>query len=82
MELDDMNTADQAAKYLKLAPEKLKRLARAREIGHVKAGRTYLFSREAIQEWLRRNSREAKPEISNPYGLTDRAWQNIQRGRR
>lgn len=77
-----MNTADQAAEYLKLTPEKLKRLARAREIGHVKAGRSYLFSREAIQEWVRRNSREPKPEISNPYGLTDGAWRNIQRGRR
>jgi excisionase family DNA binding protein len=82
MKLDDMNTTEQAAEYLKLTPEKLKRLARAREIGHIRAGRAYLFSREAIQDWVRRNSRDARPEISSPHGLTDRAWQNIQRGRR
>lgn len=82
MDLDDMNTADQAAEYLKLTPEKLKQLARAREIGHVRAGRSYLFSREAVLEWVRRNSRDAKPEVSNPFGLTDGAWRNIQRDRR
>ncbi|MFK4482539.1 excisionase family DNA binding protein [Curtobacterium sp. AB7] len=80
MNLDDMNTADQAAEYLKLTPEKLKQLARAREIGYVKAGRSYLFSREAIQEWVRRNSLEAKPETPNPWGLTDRALKRQRDG--
>jgi excisionase family DNA binding protein len=72
MDLDDVNTADQAAEYLKLSPEKLKQLARAREIAYVKVGRSYLFSREAILEWVRRNSLEAKPAPPNPFGLTER----------
>jgi excisionase family DNA binding protein len=80
MDLDDMNTADQAAEYLKLTPEKLKRLARAREIAYVKAGRSYLFSRGAILDWVRRNSREAKPDLPNPWGLTERALQRQRDG--
>lgn len=75
-----MNTADQAAEYLKLAPEKLKRLARAREIAYVKVGRSYLFSREAILEWVQRNSLEAKPVPPNPFGLTERALKRQRDG--
>jgi excisionase family DNA binding protein len=82
MELDDINTADQAAEYLKLTPDKLKALARRGEIGHVKAGRSYLFPRAAIAEWLQRNTRPARLPETPPHGLTEGAWRNIQRGRR
>lgn len=82
MNLEDVNTADQAADYLKLTTEKLKALARKGEIGHIRAGRSYLFTRAAIEEWLKRNTRASRLPPEPPRGLTEGAWRNIQRGRR
>jgi excisionase family DNA binding protein len=82
MDLEDVNTADQAAQYLKLTTDKLKALARRGEIGHIRAGRSYLFTRAAIEEWLKRNTRALRLPPKPPHGLTEGAWRNIQRGRR
>jgi len=82
MDLEDMNTADQAADYLKLTADKLKALARRGEIGHIRAGRTYLFPRGAIEEWVQRNTKSAQVPVAPPRGLNDGAWRNVQRGRR
>ena len=82
VELDDVNTADQAADYLKLTADKLKGMARRGEIGHIRAGRSYLFSRVAIAEWVERNTKPPREPKTPPHGLTEGAWRNIQRGRR
>jgi len=77
-----MNTADEVAEYLKLTADKVKALARRGELGHIRAGRSYLFPREAVQAWVERNTRSATPPVQPPHGLTEGAWRNIQRGRR
>lgn len=82
MDLEDMNTADQAAEYLKLSADKLKVLARRGDIGHIRVGRSYLFSRAAIEEWVQRNTKTARVPVTPPHGLTEGAWRNLQRGRR
>lgn len=82
MDLEDMNTADQAAEYLKLTADKLKAIARLGDIGHVRAGRSYLFPRAAIEEWVQRNTKPARQPRTPPFGLTEGTWRNIQRGRR
>jgi len=82
MELDDVNTADQAAEYLKLTADRLKALARRGDIGHIRAGRSYLFPRSAIEDWMQRNTKPPRVPEKPPHGLTEGAWRNIQRGRR
>jgi excisionase family DNA binding protein len=74
-ELEDYNTADETAAYLKLDADKLKRLARANKIGHIKTGRSYIFPRNAIEQWAEENM-NAKAEPANPFGLTERALRN------
>lgn len=76
-DLDDVNTLDETAGYLKISPDALARLARARKIGTLKQGRALTFTRAAILEYIEGN---ATPAIApNPHGLTDRAWARIQR---
>lgn len=73
-----MSTADQAAEYLKLTPEKLKRLARARAIGHVRAGRSYLFPRHALETYVLENTVEPLPSSVNPWGISDRSLRRLR----
>jgi len=45
-------TAEEAARYLKLNVEVLRRKTRAREVPAVKMGRVWRFRRETIDEWI------------------------------
>lgn len=76
-ELQDMNTADEAADYLRLTPDKLKRMARAKQIGHIKNGRDYIFPREAIVKWKTDNTVEPLP-TANPWGISDSSLRRLR----
>ena len=76
--LEDVSSVDEVARFLKIDPDKLKRLARAKRIGHIRAGRQYLFPREAVECYVRDNTVEAMPLSTNPHGLTDSAYRRLQ----
>lgn len=76
-DLQDMNTADEAAEYLRLTPDKLKRMARSKQIGHIKSGRDYIFPRQAIADWVTANTVEHIPTV-NPWGISDSSLRRIR----
>lgn len=76
-DLQDMNTADEAAEYLRLKPEKLKQLARTKQIGHIRSGRTYIFPREAIVKWKTDHTVEPIP-AANPWGISDSSLRRLR----
>lgn len=76
-DLQDMNTADEAAEYLRLTPDKLKRMARSKQIGHIKSGRDYIFPRQAITDWVTANTVEHIPTV-NPWGISDSSLRRIR----
>ena len=78
MELDDISTAEEVADYLKLPVEKVKRLARNRQLAHIRAGRSYLFSRDAVRAWVEQNSVEVPPDPLIPHGLSERTYRRLQ----
>lgn len=78
MELDDISTAEQVAEYLKLPVEKVKRLARNRQLAHIRAGRSYLFSREAVRAWVEQNSVKVPPVPLIPHGLNERTYRRLR----
>ncbi|MCU1440005.1 MAG: DNA-binding protein [Rhodoglobus sp.] len=80
MSLEDINTLEQTAEYLKITPTVLIGLARAGKIGALKQGRVWTFPRTAIAEYIEANTTPMRP--ANPFGLTDRSWQRLQRERR
>jgi excisionase family DNA binding protein len=78
MELDDISTAEQVADYLKLPVEKIKRLACNRQLAHIRAGRSFLFTRDSIRSWVERNTVEVPPAPQIPYGLTERSYRRLR----
>lgn len=78
MELEDVNSLEQAAEYLKVTPEKLRRMARAKELGHIKTGRQYLFPREALEIYVKEHTVERLPPSVNPWGISDRSLRRLQ----
>jgi excisionase family DNA binding protein len=77
-ELEDYNTADTTSEYLKLDVEKLKLLARQHKIGHIRNGRSYIFPRNAIEQWAADNLTQ-RVTPPNPFGLTNGALRNHRR---
>jgi excisionase family DNA binding protein len=77
-ELDDINTVEQTAEYLKLTEYQVKQLAYKGKLGYIKAGNTRTFPREAIEAYVEANTTRALP--LPPHGLTERSWQRVQRG--
>ncbi|WIB25860.1 helix-turn-helix domain-containing protein [Curtobacterium sp. MCSS17_015] len=75
--LQDMNTADEAAEYLRLTPDKLKRMARSKQIGHIRVGRDYIFPRDAIELWKTNNTVEPLP-TTNPWGISDSSLRRLR----
>ncbi|PXA71859.1 helix-turn-helix domain-containing protein [Cryobacterium arcticum] len=75
IDLDDINTAEQAAAYLKIEPSKLRRLVYQQKIGYLRSGRTLTFPRAAIEAYVETYQTAALP--GNPYGLTDASWRRI-----
>ncbi len=51
--------ADEAAKYVKLAPTTLRRWAWEGKVPSVKLGRRLLFRRESLEEFIKANERPA-----------------------
>ena len=78
-DLEDINTLEQTAEYLKLTEYQVKELVRHGKIGSVKVGRTRTFPRQAIEAFIDQNTIAPKPP--NPHGLTDASWRRIQRGK-
>jgi excisionase family DNA binding protein len=76
-DLQDMNTADEAADYLRLTPNKLKQMARSKQIGHIRAGRDYIFPRSAIEAWKTENTVDPLP-TSNPWGISDSSLRRLR----
>jgi hypothetical protein len=78
-ELEDYNTAEATAEYLKFDNvEQLKRIARAHKIGHIRNGRSYIFPRNAIEQWAADNLTQ-RVTPPNPFGLTPGALRNHRR---
>jgi excisionase family DNA binding protein len=76
-DLQDMNTADEAAEYLRLTPDKIKRMARSKQIGHIRAGRDYIFPREAIMQW--KTDHTVDPLFTtNTWGISDSSLRRIR----
>lgn len=78
-DLQDMNTADEAADYLRLTPDKLKAMARAKQIGHIRNGRSYIFPRESIERWKTEHTIEPLP-TTNPWGISDSSLRRLRQG--
>jgi excisionase family DNA binding protein len=73
MDLEDVNTLEQASEHLKLTPDKLRRMARAKRVEHIRAGRQYLFPREALETYVREHTIPRLPASVNPWGISDRS---------
>lgn len=64
-------TAEEAAVYLKMHPESLRRKVRERKIPSVRIGRWIRFRKEALDEWLARGcpSQDEQPTLFETSSL-------------
>lgn len=76
--LEDVNSLDATAEYLKLSTTKLVRLARSLRIGHVKDGHDYTFTRAHIDAYVKAHT--INPLPANPHGLTASSTRRIRTG--
>lgn len=76
--LEDVNSLDTTAEYLKLSPQKLVRLARTLRIGHVKDGHDYTFTRAHVDAYVKAHTVDPLP--ANPHGLTAASTRRIRTG--
>lgn len=60
-DLEDVNSLEQAADYLEVTPEKLRRMARSKRVWHIKSGRQYLFPRIAFEAYVQYQTIDAVP---------------------
>ncbi|WP_166788709.1 helix-turn-helix domain-containing protein [Cryobacterium sp. HLT2-28] len=77
-ELDDINTIEQTAEYLKIETTKLRRLVNQKKIAFLKQGHVLTFPRAAVEAYVESNTTAAIPP--NTWGLTDASARRI-RGR-
>lgn len=73
--------AEQAAEYLGGAPitaTTVKALARRKQLGHIKVGRTTVFPITALDAYIQAHTVEP---AENPWGLTDGALRTVRSGR-
>ena len=77
--LKDISTLEEAAAYLRIAPQALRRLTfgPTPKIGFLKQGRILTFPRAAIEAYVEANMTLAAPP--NPHGLTDASLRRIRR---
>lgn len=59
--MEEVLTLSESAKYLRLAPITIYRLARRGELPAVKCGRSWRFHREQLEEWLRTQAVPSHP---------------------
>lgn len=77
MQLQDVNSLEETAEYLRISPTVLKNLARSQKIGSLKQGRAITFPRKVIEAYIAGNTIEqAGP---NPWGLTDASLRRSRR---
>ncbi|TFD27999.1 helix-turn-helix domain-containing protein [Cryobacterium cryoconiti] len=76
-ELEDINTLEQAAAYLKIEPTKLRRLVHQRTIAFLKQGHTLTFPRAALQAYVQTNTTNLPTPPPNPWGLTPGALRTV-----
>lgn len=81
-DLDDVNSLEQAADYLKVTPEKLRRMARAKQVGHVKSGRQYLFPRAALEAYVLAHTIDPLPSGVPPWGLAESSIRRLRQEER
>lgn len=55
-QLADVNTLAETSCYLRLTERKVREMATNRRIAGIKEGRTWTFTREAIRDYIERNS--------------------------
>ena len=77
MILAPINSADEAAAYLRISRPFLLALARRGKIGALKQGQAWTFPAEAIEAYVESNTRNALP--ANPHGLTDSSLRRVKR---
>jgi excisionase family DNA binding protein len=65
-DLADVNTVAETAAYLRQSENKVKEMARSRRLAGIKEGRTWTFTREAIRDYITRNSPVVVPTGSAP----------------
>lgn len=73
--------AEQAAEYLGGAPitaTTVKALARKKQIGHIKVGRTVVFPTAALDAYIEAHT--VQP-VENPWGLTDSSLRAVREAR-
>lgn len=73
--------AEQAAEYLggdPITATTVKALARRKQIGHLKVGRTTVFPVAALDAYIAAHTVEP---VENPWGLTDGALRGVRNGR-
>lgn len=75
--LEDINSAEQTADYLKISVDALKRLAYQKKIGSLKQGRTLTFPRAVVEAYVEANVSPATP--ANPFGLTDASLRRVRK---
>ncbi len=65
--MEGLITADELAKELKVTPRFIRRIVAERRIAYVKVGRCVRFTREAIEDYKRRNTFEVltRAELMN-----------------
>lgn len=81
-DLEDVNSLDQAAEYLKVTPEKLRRIARSKQVGHIKSGRQYLFPRVALEAYVQSQTIDAIPSGVPPWGLAESSIRRLRQDER
>ncbi|WP_165791116.1 helix-turn-helix domain-containing protein [Cryobacterium zongtaii] len=77
--LDDVNSMEQAAAYLKVDEAKIRRLVYQQKIGCLKSGRALTFPRAALEAYVERYQTAALP--ANPHGLSDAGLRRVRQGR-
>jgi excisionase family DNA binding protein len=75
-QLEDINTIEEVAEYLRLQPRKVADMARQKRIGSVKEGLVVTITREDVLEYLSSNRRAPLP--ANPFGLTDASLRRVR----
>jgi len=76
--LEDINSLEQTAAYLRITPNVLVNMARQGKIGSLKIGRTWTFPLIEIEAFVTAQTVRARSH-TDPHGLTPRARQNLAR---
>lgn len=74
--LEEVNSLESTAEYLKLSPRKVRNLANSKQLGHIREGQTLTFPRDAIEAYKEAHTIAAIPVA--PHGLTRSAARRVR----